>query len=207
MTNKEPFLKLHHIVDNPGARKKSRRVGRGIGSGRGKTAGVGGKGQHGRSGVAINGFQGGQMPITRRFPKRGFTNIHRLHFSALNVGTLQRALDEGRLSSSDAIDAAALKKAGLVKNPQQGIRLLGGGTLVSKVHVHVAGISASAKKMLEDAGGKCSLVEPFPLKGGDVRKGKTASLYTASFQRPLREKGPKKGKTSKAEIMKKKGLG
>ncbi len=207
MTQKETFLKLHHIVDNPGARKKSRRVGRGIGSGRGKTAGVGGKGQHGRSGVAINGFQGGQMPITRRFPKRGFTNIHRMHFSVLNLGTVQRALDEGRLSSGQAIDAAALKKAGLVKNPQQGIRLLGGGTLTSQIHVHVAGLSASAQKMVEAAGGTCSLVEPFPLKGGEVRKNKTAALYAASSQKPSRVRGPKIGKTSAAEIQKKKGVG
>src|SRR3546814_6601280 len=109
-------MKLNELRDNPGARYKAKRVGRGIGSGKGKTSGKGVKGQKARSGVAINGFEGGQMPIYRRLPKRGFNNIHALTFQEINVGRLQQAIDAGRLDAGQKLDAAALVAAGVIRD-------------------------------------------------------------------------------------------
>jgi large subunit ribosomal protein L15 len=152
-------MKLHDIKDNLGARKVGKRVGRGIGSGKGKTSGSGHKGQKARSGVAINGFEGGQMPINRRLPKRGFNNIFRRRYAIINIGDLQKAIDEGKLDSKKAIDSSALIASGMVTNARDGIRLLGQGEIKAKVTIHVAGASASAKDAVEKAGGSLVVEE------------------------------------------------
>ncbi|WP_448580310.1 50S ribosomal protein L15 [Thermaurantiacus sp.] len=146
-------MKLNEISDNPGARKGRTRVGRGIGSGLGKTAGRGQKGQKSRSGVAIKGFEGGQMPLHMRLPKRGFNKPNRLEFAVVNLCDLQRAVDAGRLTAGQTVDEAALKVAGLVTHPRDGVRLLGRGELSAKLDVVVAGASAAAKAAVEKAGG------------------------------------------------------
>lgn len=146
-------MKLNELTDNPGATKNRKRVGRGIGSGTGKTGGRGVKGQKSRSGVAIKGFEGGQMPIHRRLPKRGFTNIFAKNFVAVNLGRLQTAIDAGRVDAGKPIDGAALKEAGVIRRIKDGVRILGGGELTSKVSLDVAGASASAIVAVEKAGG------------------------------------------------------
>jgi large subunit ribosomal protein L15 len=156
------MTKLNDLHDNPGARKDRVRVGRGIGSGLGKTAGRGQKGQKSRSGVAIKGFEGGQMPLHMRLPKRGFNNIFRKDFAELNLGTLQAAIDAGRLDTKAVIDADALVAAGLITHPRDGIRLLGKGALTAKVKLKLAGASASAKAAVEAAGGSLELPAPKP---------------------------------------------
>ncbi len=150
-------MKLNELSDNPKARKARKRVGRGIGSGLGKTAGAGHKGQKSRSGVSIKGFEGGQMPIHRRLPKRGFTNIFRARYVALNLGRLQAAIDAGKLDPKQPIDAAALKLAGVVTNPRDGVRLLANGELKAKVTITVAGASKAATAAVEKAGGSLSV--------------------------------------------------
>ena len=152
-------MKLHDIKDNLGARKVGKRVGRGIGSGKGKTSGSGHKGQKARSGVAINGFEGGQMPINRRLPKRGFNNIFRRRFAIVNLGDIQSVIDNGKLDAKKDIDANALISAGLVTHPRDGVRLLGNGELKAKITIHVAGASASAREAVEKAGGALVVVE------------------------------------------------
>lgn len=146
-------MKLNEISDNPGARKGRTRVGRGIGSGLGKTAGRGQKGQKSRSGVAIKGFEGGQMPLHMRLPKRGFNKPNRLTFAVVNLGTLQAAVDAGRIAAGAAVDAAVLKAAGVVTHSRDGIRLLARGELSAKLDLTVAGASAAAKAAVEKAGG------------------------------------------------------
>jgi large subunit ribosomal protein L15 len=146
-------MKLNDLRDNSGARKTSKRLGRGVGSGKGKTCGRGVKGQTARTGVSINGFEGGQMPIYRRLPKRGFNNPSRKDYVVVNVGQLQVAIDDGRIDAAAPINAEALKKAGLVTNPRDGVRLLAKGDLTAKVTVEVAGASAAAKAAVEKAGG------------------------------------------------------
>ncbi len=156
------MTKLNDLHDNPGARKKRVRVGRGIGSGVGKTAGRGQKGQTSRSGVAINGFEGGQMPLHMRLPKRGFNNIFRKDYAVLNLGTLQSAIDAGRLDAGSLIDADALVAAKIITNARDGVRLLGVGALTSKVTLKLAGASATAKAAVEAAGGSIELPAPAP---------------------------------------------
>jgi large subunit ribosomal protein L15 len=146
-------MKLNELSDNQGATKARKRVGRGIGSGTGKTGGRGVKGQKSRSGVAIKGFEGGQMPIHRRLPKRGFNNIFSKNFAEVNLGRLQTAIDAGKLDANKTIDAAALKEAGVVRRVKDGVRILGGGELKAKVSLDVAGASASAIAAVEKAGG------------------------------------------------------
>ena len=146
-------MKLNELRDNPGSRLKFKRLGRGIGSGKGKTSGKGVKGQKAREGVALNGFEGGQLPIYRRLPKRGFTNIFRKEFAPVNLGTINKAIDAGKLNAG-AIDEAALEKAGLVRLARvAGVRLLGRGVVTRAVTVTVSGASASAKAAVEAAGG------------------------------------------------------
>ena len=148
-------MKLNEVKDNPGATKNRKRVGRGIGSGTGKTSGSGHKGQKARSGVSINGFEGGQMPIHRRLPKRGFTNIFRKKYVEVNLGRLQAAIDSGRLDAGKPVDAAALVGAGVISKVRDGVRLLGKGELTAKkIEIHVAGASKSAIAAVEAAGGK-----------------------------------------------------
>jgi large subunit ribosomal protein L15 len=146
-------MKLHQLSDNPGARKSRIRVGRGIGSGKGKTAGRGGKGQTARTGVAIKGFEGGQMPLFRRLPKRGFKNISRARFVVVNIGRLQEAVNDKLIDASKTIDVAVLKAAGVVNNERDGVRLLGKGEVSAKLTVEVAGASKSAIAAIEKQGG------------------------------------------------------
>lgn len=150
-------MRLNEIADNAGARKARMRVGRGIGSGKGKTAGRGVKGQKSRTGVAIKGFEGGQMPLYRRMPKRGFLPPHQKVWAVVNLGTLQKAIDENKLDAAKPIDAAAMQAAGLFKKSLDGVRLLGKGEIKTKIEVKVAGASASAIAAVEKAGGKVEL--------------------------------------------------
>ena len=151
-------MKLNEIKDNPGAHHRSKRVGRGIGSGKGKTAGRGGKGQTARSGVALNGFEGGQTPLHRRLPKRGFTNkMFRKDFKIVNLGRLQEALDAGRLPGEGTLDVKKLVAAGVLRRPGDGVRLLAKGSLKSAITIEVAGASAAAIAAVEAAGGKVVL--------------------------------------------------
>jgi len=150
-------MKLNELSDNPGATRNRKRVGRGIGSGKGKTSGAGVKGQKARSGVAIKGFEGGQMPLHRRLPKRGFNNIFALKYKVVNTGRLQTAIDAGRLDAGAPIDAAALKAAGIVKSAPDGIRLLAKGELKTKINITVAGASKAAAEAVEKAGGSVTV--------------------------------------------------
>ena len=147
-------MKLNEIRDNPGAHLKSKRLGRGIGSGKGKTSGKGVKGQKAREGVALNGFEGGQLPIYRRLPKRGFKNPFRSEYAPINLGTIEKALEAGRLDANEAITEAALEVAGLVRlGKVAGVRLLAKGEITRSVRVTVSGASAAAVAAVEKAGG------------------------------------------------------
>ncbi len=152
-------MKLNDIRDNQGARVDRVRVGRGIGSGLGKTAGRGQKGQKSRSGVAIKGFEGGQMPLHMRLPKRGFNKPNRLDYAEVNIGALQRAVDAGLIDVAATVDVAALQAAGLVNQPRDGVRLLGKGELKAKLAIAVAGVSKSARAAVEAAGGSVTVPE------------------------------------------------
>ena len=162
-------MKLSDLRDNAGARKPRRRVGRGIGSGKGKTAGRGGKGQTARSGVSIKGFEGGQMPLHRRLPKRGFTNIFRKRFNELNLERIQQAIDAGKLDAAARIDVEALVAAGVLRRAKDGVRLLGGGTLTAKVDIAVAGASKSAIAAVQAAGGSVTVLSPKRETKGDEK--------------------------------------
>ncbi len=155
-------MKLNEIRDNEGATKDRIRVGRGIGSGKGKTGGRGVKGQKARSGVAINGFEGGQMPIYRRLPKRGFTNIFASEYVTVSLGRVQAAIDAGKLDAKATVDAAALKAAGVIRRPKDGVRILADGGLTAKVAFEVAGASKPALEKIEKAGGSIKLLVVAP---------------------------------------------
>ena len=146
-------MKLNELSDNPGARKNRKRVGRGPGSGKGRTAGRGMNGQKSRSGVSLKGFEGGQMPLYRRLPKRGFTNIFRKHYVELTTGRLQRAIDAGKLDPKTPLTGEVLVAAGVVRRLKDGVRLLVNGTLNAKVVITVAGASKGAIAMVEKNGG------------------------------------------------------
>jgi large subunit ribosomal protein L15 len=146
-------MNLNEVRDNPGARLKSKRLGRGIGSGKGKTSGKGVKGQKAREGVALNGFEGGQMPIYRRLPKRGFFNHFRKEYSPVNLDALEAALASGKLNAGLPITEATLAAAGLVRGRLDGVRLLGNGELTRAIAITVSGASASARAAVEKAGG------------------------------------------------------
>lgn len=151
-------MKLNEIKDNEGSSKNRIRVGRGIGSGKGKTGGRGVKGQKARSGVAVNGFEGGQMPIYRRLPKRGFNNIFASEFTTVSVGRLQQAIDAGKLDATATVDAAALKAAGVIRRIKDGVRILADGELTAKLTIEVAGASKPAIEKVEKAGGSIKLL-------------------------------------------------
>jgi large subunit ribosomal protein L15 len=153
-------MKLNEIKDNPGARRQKIRICRGIGSGKGKTGGRGGKGQTARTGVAINGFEGGQMPLYRRLPKRGFTNIFAKKFAELNLGRLQEAIEKGKLDIKKDINAEVLVAAGLIRRKWDGIRLLGKGEIKAKVSLEVAGATKSAIEAIQKAGGSVKILTP-----------------------------------------------
>ena len=152
-------MKLNDIKDNEGARKGRMRVGRGIGSGKGKTAGRGQKGAKARSGVAINGFEGGQMPLHMRIPKRGFNNIFAKDYAEVNLGQIQKLVDAKTLDASALIDHAALKAAGVARGGKDGVRVLAKGALTAKLSFKVAGISAAAKAAIELVGGSVEVIE------------------------------------------------
>lgn len=150
-------MRLNQLSDKAGATKLRTRVGRGIGSGKGKTGGRGVKGQKSRSGVSIKGFEGGQMPLHMRLPKRGFNKPNRKQWAEVNLGRLQKAIDAGKLDAKKAIDAAALIEAGVLRRELDGVRLLAKGELKTKVEITVAGASKAALEAVEKAGGKVNL--------------------------------------------------
>jgi large subunit ribosomal protein L15 len=153
-------MKLSDIADNAGSRKKRMRVGRGIGSGKGKQAGRGGKGQTARSGVRIKGFEGGQMPMHRRLPKRGFNNIFRVEFAEINLDRIQQAVDSKLIDVKETVNAESLVKSGVVRRAKGGIRLLGRGELKAKLNIEVHGASKSAIAAVEKAGGSVKILAP-----------------------------------------------
>ncbi len=155
-------MKLNEIKDNEGARKSRMRVARGIGSGKGKTAGRGQKGQTSRSGVSINGFEGGQMPLHMRLPKRGFNNIFAKDYAEINLGMIQKLIDAKKLDSKAVIDHAALQAAGVARGGKDGVRLLGKGAITAKLKFNVSGVSAGAKAAVEAAGGSVEVIHVVP---------------------------------------------
>jgi large subunit ribosomal protein L15 len=170
-------MKLNEIKDNDGARKGRMRVGRGIGSGKGKTSGRGQKGAKARSGVAINGFEGGQMPLHMRIPKRGFNNIFAKDYAIVNLGMVQKAVDAGKLDASAVIDQAALQNANLSRGGKDGVRLLGKGEFSAKLKFSVAGASKSAIEAVEKAGGSVDVLVVVP--AADKAKAKKGVARTA----------------------------
>ncbi len=167
-------MKLNQLADNPGAHKTRMRVGRGIGSGKGKTGGRGVKGQKSRTGVRIKGFEGGQMPIHRRLPKRGFVNIHARKLNEINLGRVQAAIDSGGLDAGQPITIDVLVAAGVLSKRKGGVRLLGGGELKTKASFEVWGASKSAKEAVEKLGGSVKVLapprpEPAPRKTYEIK--------------------------------------
>ena len=155
-------MKLNDLRDNKGARQSRVRVGRGIGSGLGKTAGRGQKGAKARSGVSVNGFEGGQMPLHMRLPKRGFNNVFAKDYAEVNIGAIQKLVDAGKLSTDGTLDHEALKAAGLARGGKDGVRLLGKGSLSAKLALRVAGASKGAREAVEGAGGSVEIIEVVP---------------------------------------------
>jgi large subunit ribosomal protein L15 len=154
-------MKLNEIRDNPGSRLKSKRLGRGIGSGKGKTSGKGVKGQKAREGVSLNGFEGGQLPIYRRLPKRGFHNVNRKEYAPLNLGSLEAALESGKLDAAQPITETLLREAGLVRlGKVDGVRLLAKGSISKAINIEVSGASAAAVAAVESAGGSVKTTVP-----------------------------------------------
>ena len=199
-------MKLNQIADNPGARKTRHRIGRGIGSGCGKTGGRGGKGQTARSGVRIKGFEGGQMPLHRRLPKRGFKNTaFQIRLTEINVGDVQEAIDAGAIDAKSAIDVDVLVKAGVLRRPKGGVKLLGGGEIKAKADFSVWRASKSAIAAVEKAGGSVKILAP--KKEAPVEpRGKNAR-FAAGLDKPkvieaapkADAKGGEKGDKPKAE--------
>lgn len=185
-------MKLNDIKDNEGARHRKMRVGRGIGSGKGKTAGRGQKGQKSRSGVSIHGFEGGQMPLHMRIPKRGFNNIFAKDYAEINLGMIQKFIDAKKLDTKGTVDHAALKAAGLARGGKDGVRLLAKGELTAKVNFSVAGASKAAVAAIEKAGGKVEIL---------VRadRAEMAAAKKSSAKNAAAKKAPAKKAADKAE--------
>lgn len=171
-------MKLNEIRDNEGARKSKMRVGRGIGSGKGKTAGRGQKGQKSREGVSIAGFEGGQMPLHMRLPKRGFNNIFAKDYAEVNLGAIQKLVDAGKLDANGTIDHAALKAAGVARGGKDGVRVLGKGEFSARLSFNVAGVSKGAREAIEKAGGSVSVIEVVP--AAEKAKAKKNSVRDAN---------------------------
>jgi large subunit ribosomal protein L15 len=152
-------MRLTDLRDNPGATKKAKRVGRGPGSGKGKTAGRGIKGQKSRSGVAINGYEGGQMPLYQRLPKRGFNKPNRKKFAVVNLGLLAKFIEAGKIDAKQAITEDVLVESGLVRRKLDGVRILAKGAFDAKIELAVTGASAAAKAAIEAAGGSLTLTK------------------------------------------------
>jgi large subunit ribosomal protein L15 len=199
---KETAMKLNQVADRPGARKSRQRIGRGIGSGVGKTGGRGGKGQTARSGVRIKGFEGGQMPLHRRLPKRGFNNIFAKILDEVNLGRVQAAIDAGRLHLEEGaeVDAAMLVNAGVLRRAHDGVRLLGDGELKAKVNFVVYGASKSAIAAVEKAGGSVKVLAPKREESAEP-KGKNAKrlLAEARGEKPKGQPAPAKGDAAPAK--------
>jgi large subunit ribosomal protein L15 len=168
-------MRLNELKDNPGARKFRLRIGRGIGSGVGKTGGRGGKGQTARAGVRLGGFEGGQMPLHRRLPKRGFNKRNQREYNEINIGRLQQAVDEGRIDAAKTIDVAALVAAGIFRRRMDGVRVLGDGELKAKLALTVDHATASAKAAVDKAGGSITLIERKMLPADEAKRKKTAA--------------------------------
>jgi large subunit ribosomal protein L15 len=168
-------MRLNELKDNPGSRKTRIRVGRGIGSGMGKQAGRGGKGQTARSGVRLGGFEGGQMPLHRRLPKRGFNKRNRKEFNEVNLGRLQAAVDANLIDVGKPVDAAALLAAGIIRRTLDGVRLLGDGELKAGLSLTVNHATAKAKAAVETAGGTITLIEKKVLAADEAKRKKTAA--------------------------------
>jgi large subunit ribosomal protein L15 len=160
---KESEMRLNELRDNPGATKEKKRVGRGPGSGKGKTAGRGIKGQKSRSGVAINGYEGGQMPLYQRLPKRGFNNINAKRYAVINLGILQKFIDNGKLDIKSTLNEEVLLNSGLVRRVWDGVRLLNKGQITSKVNIEVTGASKTAVAAIEKAGGTVKVIKSTPV--------------------------------------------
>ena len=156
-------MRLNELRDNPGATKEKKRVGRGPGSGKGKTAGRGIKGQKSRSGVAINGYEGGQMPLYQRLPKRGFNNINAKRYPVINLGILQKFIDNGKLDIKSTLNEEVLLNSGLVRRVWDGVRLLNKGQITSKVNIEVTGASKTAVAAIEKAGGTVKVIKSTPV--------------------------------------------
>ena len=200
-------MKLNQIRDNPKARHAFKRLGRGIGSGLGKTSGRGGKGQTARSGVALNGFEGGQTPLHRRVPKRGFNNIFRRDFQELNLADLQKAIDDGKLGTGETITGASLTKAGVIRRERDGLRLLGNGkdAFKAKITIEVAGASKSAVEAVEKAGGKVtvlSFVRPGVVKDIEAKQARQAKRK-AKEAKPAKAAAPAEESAGDAKAEKK----
>ena len=175
-------MKLHELSDNHGSRHARKRVGRGIGSGKGKTSGRGHKGQKSRAGATIKGFEGGQMPLYRRVPKRGFTNIFRKNYVVVNVGRLQQAIDAKKLDANKTIDSEALVASGVVRRIRDGVRLLANGELNAKITIEVAGASKAALKIVEKVGGKVVVLEASPAAEKPSKSGKAKKEAVAAAE-------------------------
>jgi large subunit ribosomal protein L15 len=173
-------MRLNEIKDKHGSRKERLRVGRGIGSGVGKTGGRGGKGQTARSGVAIGGFEGGQMPLHRRLPKRGFNKWRQKDYNEINVGSLQQAIDEKRLDAGKPVDVEALVAAGIIRRPKDGLRLLGSGEITAKLSLTVDHASGTARAAIEKAGGSIKVIEKKVLEADVVKRKKTQAKKAAA---------------------------
>jgi large subunit ribosomal protein L15 len=199
-------MKLNELRDNKGATKDRMRVGRGTGSGKGKTSGRGVKGQKARTGVSVNGFEGGQMPLYRRLPKRGFHNPSHQKFAVINLDQLQEAIDNGKLDAKATITADALKKAGLVGKTDDGVRLLGTGTLKTKVTLELAGASKTAQEAITKAGGTLKSLVVKKEKGDrkpkktqpKKAKGETSTARKAKKAASKPAKAPKAATAKKA---------
>lgn len=168
-------MRLNELRDNPGALKRRVRVGRGIGSGVGKTAGRGVKGQKARAGVAINAYEGGQMPLYRRLPKRGFSKWNRKNWNELTLSALQQALEAGKLDTSQTIDIDALVQSGVLRRPKDGVRLIGSGDVSHKIDLRIDHASAGARAAIEKAGGSVTIIEPKVLPADEKKRAKTAA--------------------------------
>ncbi len=173
-------MRLNEIKDGPGAAKRKVRVGRGIGSGVGKTGGRGVKGQKSRSGVAINGFEGGQMPLYRRLPKRGFSKWRRKQFNVLNIGVLQDAIDRGRLDVGAPVDVESLVAAGVLRRAKDGLRVLGTGEITAAVKITANHVTPAARAAIENAGGSITIIEKKVLAADEEKRAKTAAKKAKS---------------------------
>lgn len=182
-------MRLNEIKDNEGAKKDKVRVGRGIGSGVGKTGGRGVKGQKSRAGVSINGFEGGQMPLHRRLPKRGFNKWRRKSFNEVSLGTLQAAVEAGKLKDGQSVTVTDLVSAGVLRRAKDGVRILGTGELKSKLALTVDHATASAKAAIEKAGGSVSIIESKVLPADEEKRKKTAAKKKAAAAAEKARKG------------------